>query len=135
MALFIIAVALTGFAETMGTMLDNATTARNRTYASWIAQNKIVEMRSAGVEPEIGVTSGEVVYASVEWTWEATVSETGIEGLWRLDVSVGLPGANEDIRNVTGFIGEASIPGASNRAWAGNNRSRSGNNGNDGITE
>lgn len=118
-ALVIIALSLTGIAVTMGGMLDNAAELRARTYASWIAQNRIVEIRAAGTVPEPGETSGEVEYANREWAWVSVVSETGIENLWRIDVSVSWPGAEDDIRSVTGFVGEPVIPGQGNRLWIG----------------
>ncbi len=116
-ALVIIAISLTGMAVTMGSMLDNATVLRERTYASWIAQNRIVEMRLAGTVPETGTTTGEVEYANTFWEWRAEVSETGVENLFRIDVDVSFPGAEGPIRKVTGFVGEPIAPGQSNRAW------------------
>jgi len=116
-ALVIIALSLTGMAVTMGSMLNNAAALRERTYASWIAQNKIVEMRFANTLPETGTTSGEVEYANTYWEWRAEVSETGVENLFRIDVEVAFPGAEAPIRKVTGFAGEPIVPGQSNRAW------------------
>jgi len=116
-ALVIIALSLTGIAVTMGGMLNNATTLRERTYASWIAQNKIIEIRAAGTIPETGETSGEVDFANSEWAWRTVVSETGIEDFYRIDVSVFWPGADGDIRTVTGFVGEPVAPGQANRIW------------------
>ncbi len=116
-ALVIISISLTGMAVTMGSMLDNATVLRERTYASWIAQNRIVEMRLAGTVPETGTTTGEVEYANTFWEWRAEVSETGVENLYRIDVEVSFPGAEGPIRKVTGFVGEPIAPGQSNRAW------------------
>ena len=94
-ALVIIAISLTGMAVTMGGMLDNATAVRERTYASWIAQNKIVEMRLANVIPEVGATSGEIEYANTFWDWRAVVSETGLENLFRVDVAVSRPDSGD----------------------------------------
>jgi general secretion pathway protein I len=116
-ALIIVALALTTMSVTMGRMLDNATTMRDRTYASWIAQNKIVEMRAAGTIPEPGVNSGEEDFALGSWSWEATVSETGVENLMRVDVAVSRPGTAYTIKTVTGFIGEPAIPGLANNLW------------------
>lgn len=116
-SLVIVALALATMSVTMGRMLDNATTMRDRTYASWIAQNKIVEMRAAGTIPETGVTSGETEFALGVWTWEATVSETGVENLLRIDVAVSRPGAAYMIKTVTGFVGEPAIPGLANNLW------------------
>lgn len=116
-SLVIVAISLTAIAVTMGGMLNTATTLRDRTYASWIAQNKIVEIRAAGTVPDVGETSGEEDYANSEWEWRAVIAETGVEDLLRIDVSVSHPGADSPIRTVTGFVGEPVVPGQSNRTW------------------
>lgn len=116
-ALAIIGFALLAIGSKMGQMVDAANAMRERTYASWIAQNKIAEMRLANVLPEVSSSSGEVEYAGTEWRWRAVVSETGVENLFRVDVAVGYPGSDYDIREVSGFIGEPVIPGQANRAW------------------
>ena len=117
-ALVIVSIALASMTVTMGGMLNNATTLRERTYASWIAQNKIVEFRLANEVPEVGTTSGEVDYANAIWEWEADVQETGVQNLLRVDVSVGFAGSGSFVRTVTGFVGEPVPPGQANRAWA-----------------
>jgi general secretion pathway protein I len=116
-ALAIIALALTAVAAKMGRMIDTANAMRERTYASWIAQNKIAEMRLANVIPEVTATSGEVQYAGSNWRWRAVVSESGIENLYRVEVYVFDATGDVEIRKVNGFIGEPVIPGQSNRAW------------------
>lgn len=116
-ALAIIGLSLLAVGGKMGQMVDTANVMRERTYASWIAQNKIAEMRLANVVPTVSATSGEVEFAATEWAWRAVVSETGIENLYRVDVSVSYPGSADNIRTMTGFIGEPVPPGQSNRAW------------------
>lgn len=116
-ALAIIGLSLLAVGAKMGQMVDTANVMRERTYASWIAQNKIAEMRLANVIPTVSATSGEVEFAATEWAWRAVVSETGIENLFRVDVSVSYAGSADNIRTVTGFIGEPVPPGQSNRAW------------------
>ena len=66
-ALTIVARSLTAVAATMNQMIDAANTLRDRTYASWIAQNKITEMRLANVIPEVSSTSGEIEFARNDW--------------------------------------------------------------------
>jgi general secretion pathway protein I len=119
-ALAIIALSLTAVAAKMSRMIDTSNSMRERTYASWIAQNKIAEMRLANVLPDVTATSGEVDYASRAWRWRAVVSESGIENLYRVDVEVSDANGNTVIRKVTGFIGEPVIPGQTNRAWSRN---------------
>ena len=116
-ALAIIALSLTAVSAKMGRMIDTSNSMRERTYASWIAQNKITELRLANVLPEVSATSGEVEYASTTWRWRAVISESGIENLFRVDVEVSYDDDDYVIRTVTGFIGEPVIPGQSNRAW------------------
>ena len=116
-SLVIVAIALTGISVTMGGMLNTATTLRDRTYASWIAQNKIVEIRAAGAFPDLGESTGEVDYANSEWEWRMVIAETGVEDLLRIDVSVSHPGDDDPIRTVTGFVGEPVVPGQSNQVW------------------
>lgn len=117
-ALLIISLSLLAMAETMGGALSKTTAMHERTYASWIAQNKIVEIRLTNELPRVGTTSGEEEFANTTWEWEATVAETGIENLLRVDVAVSLVDAESPTRVVTGFIGEPIVPGGSNQVWS-----------------
>ena len=116
-ALVIVGLALSAVAASMSQMIGAASAMRERTYASWIGENKIAEMRLANVIPEVSETSGNVEYAGTNWTWRAVVSETGVENLFRVDVNVFYEGSDDKILTVTGFIGEPTPTGQSNRAW------------------
>jgi len=91
-ALMVISISLVAIAGEMISMLNAANTMQERTYASWIAHNKITEMRLANVVPEVSTSSGELDYANREWAWRAVVSETGVENLFRVDVTISEPG-------------------------------------------
>ena len=121
-ALAIAGLSLAAVAASISQMVDAGSAMKERTYASWIAQNKIAELRLANVVPEVSATSGELQYAALEWAWRATISETGVENLFRVDVEVSYAGSDDIIRTVTGFIGEPGVPGESNRAWTRNTR-------------
>ena len=116
-SLVIVAFALTAIAASMNQMIDSATAMRDRTYASWIAQNKITEFRLAGTIPDVSESSGDLDYANSSWTWRAVVSETGIENFRRIDVSVSYADSDYIVRQVTGFVGEPVPPGLANRQW------------------
>lgn len=113
-ALTIVALSLTAVAASMNQMIDAATTMRDRTYASWIAQNKITELRLSNVIPEVGTNTGEVEFGNADWEWRVVVSESGIEDFMRIDVSVSLLGEEYVIRTVTGFVGEPIVAGRRN---------------------
>ena len=116
-ALMVISISLVAIAGEMINMLNAANTMQERTYASWIAHNKVTEMRLANVVPEVSTSSGELDYANREWAWRAVVSETGVENLFRVDVTISNPGGDPIMRPITGFIGEPVPPGQSNRSW------------------
>lgn len=116
-ALAILALALTAAAASMSQMIDAANSMRDRTYASWIAQNKIAEMRLDGTIPEVSTTSGELDFGNARWEWRAVVSETGIDNFMRVDVSISYAGEDYVVRTVTGFIGEPVAPGRANQVW------------------
>ncbi len=117
-ALVVATLALVAVMASISQMIDAGTAMRERTYASWIAQNKITELRLANTEPDVSESSGEVEFAGLDWGWTATVSETGVEFLYRVDVAVGFAGSNDVVRTVTGFIGEPGVPGEANRVWS-----------------
>lgn len=116
-ALAIVALALTAMAGSMNTMIDNASTMRERTYASWIAQNKIAELRLAEELPEVGTNSGELEYGGTQWSWRTVISETGVESFMRIDVTVSLFDSDYDIRTVTGFVGLPPGRNVANSLW------------------
>ena len=116
-ALTVASLSLFAVMASISQMVDTSTTIRDRTYASWIAQNKLAELRLQNTTPEIGESSGEVDYANLEWRWEATISETGVENLHRVDVDIFFAGNDNAVWRSTGFIGEPGIPGEANRAW------------------
>lgn len=121
-ALAIAALALSAVAAAVSQMVDAASSMRERTFAAWIAQNRITELRLANVLPEVSETSGDIEYAGREWTWVAAISETGVENLVRVDVSISAIDSDAVIRTVSGFIGEPVIPGQSNIAWSMNSQ-------------
>jgi general secretion pathway protein I len=119
-AMAIAALGLTAVIFSTSQMIDAGNTMRQKTYASWIAQNKITELRLRNIKPNVSETVGEIDYADREWSWHATISETGIDELYRVDVQVGLVGDDENIRTVSGFIGEPGVLGQSNLIWVKN---------------
>ena len=117
-ALGVVALALGAAGISMGQMIDTANAMRERSYASWIAQNQIAELRLSGTIPEVGTSNGEVDFANNTWGWRTIVSETGVENLLRVDVEITRIGTEDVIRTVTGFVGEPYAPGLANAAWS-----------------
>ena len=117
-ALAVAALGLAAVSASINQMLDLSDVMRKRTYANWIAQNQIAEMRLANLEPKVAENEGDVEYAGFMWRWRSIVSETPIEELYRVDVEVRLDGSDNLVRTVSGFLGEPTVPGQSNVAWS-----------------
>ena len=75
-ALTIVALSLTAVTASISQMIDAAEAMRNRTYASWIAQNRITELRLAVDSPEVGTSNGEVQYANTDWSSDFPRADT-----------------------------------------------------------
>lgn len=116
-ALLIVGLSLTAVAASMSQMVDASNAMRERTYASWIAQNRITELRLSATTPDVGASSGEVEFANTDWSWRAVVSETGVDDLYRIDVSVSFAGTDDVIRAVTGFVGPPGSSTEANDVW------------------
>lgn len=120
--LIALAIAALGLAAViaMGTQsVDTSRSLRDRTLALYVGLNEIAEVRLSSELAEVGRTNGETEMADRLWRWEAVVSETGVEGMRRIDVAIALADTPESVvRNVTGFVGEPRSPGQANVIWA-----------------
>lgn len=119
-ALSIVGLALAAVGTTVLQMINQSTTMRDRTYASWIAQNRITEIRISTDKAEPGVSNGDVEYANTEWSWRAEILETGVPDLYRIDVEVTFADSDDVIRKVSGFVGDPPVANIASRAFSKN---------------
>ena len=86
--------------------------------ASWIASNRIAELSVAPQWPQLGETRDEVDYALRTWIRRAEISETPVENLRRVDVSVALAEDPERIiHTVSGLLEPPPPPGLPPPSW------------------
>lgn len=116
-ALAIVAIGMLAVFKTIGDTAHNVTDLRDRTFATWIADNLITEIRISGEMPSVDETSGEVEFAGRRWHWVTQVSQTQVQGLRRIDVAVRRDEDPEgaSLAALAGFIGAkaaASPPAA-----------------------
>lgn len=121
-SLAIVALALSALLASVSQQIRLAGAIQERTYANWVAQNKLTELRLANELPEVSETDDEARFAEIDWALSTNVSETGVENLLRVDVTVSYADSGEFVRTLTGFIGEPGIPGQSNLAWTSGSR-------------
>jgi len=135
-ALVIVALGMLGVIEAVTQAARNGTYLRDKTLAHWIGMNIVTERRLQGSPPDLTETSGDLDYAGQRWHWTLRVTQTQVESMRRMDVSVRAAAGKDgtSIAAATGFFGEAIGPaGGPTLAWAGSGAPGSGKD-NDGDT-
>jgi general secretion pathway protein I len=77
---------------------------KQKTIASWVAQNQIAEYRARRTWNNASSKSGQVEMANTVWIWQMKVSATDDPSLRRIDVDVLLKGEDGIKASLTGFI-------------------------------
>jgi len=113
-ALVIVALGMAALMETMGSAADTATWLRDRSFAQWIAFNRLTLTRLNGQLPATGQTDGELDFANRHWRWRQVVTTLDFPGVVRIDVMV-QPGdtpldEKHWMATVTGAMGDAVYP-------------------------
>lgn len=110
-ALAIVGVGIFAVFKTIGETSNNVERLRDASFAVWIADNRLTEMRLTGQMPSVDETEGDLDYAGRRWHWTANVSQTQVEGLRRIDVSVrradDAPGSA--LVTLAGFVGATAL--------------------------
>jgi general secretion pathway protein I len=111
-ALVIVALGMLGVIEAVTQSARNGTYLREKTLAHWIAMNVITEARLQAEPPAVAERSDEVEFAGERWRWTMVVTQTEVQSLRRMDVSVRPVDAPETtaLATVTGFYGTAVGP-------------------------
>ena len=108
-ALAVIAMALAAATSAVSGNIRNASGLQQRTYAHWVAMNKLAEMQLANQWPATKTTKGSSLMAKQEWYWSTKVTKTpdGFDLIRKVDITVRL---NEDdessLITLTGFVGQ-----------------------------
>lgn len=82
---------------------------RERSYAEWVALNRMAEIRVSREWPLASNELGEEAMAGQRWQWRQTIERSDVRGVWRIRVEARLlSGASEDrwIATVHGARGD-----------------------------
>ncbi len=109
-AMAVVALGLLAVFRVVSDTVNNTSHLRDRTFAEWIADNQLTEIRLRGALPSVGSASGTVDYAGREWDWESTVSETSVPDLVRVNVEVRLSSSagGGSLARLSGFLGKVA---------------------------
>src|SRR4029077_12057682 len=67
---------------------DTVSYLRDKTFAQWVALNRIATIRISGQQPPTGNSDGDADYAGASWHYHQEVVTTDVPGILRIDVSV-----------------------------------------------
>jgi len=121
-AMAVVALGMMAVFRVVHDTVNNSAYLRDRTFATWIADNRLAELRLGTELPSVDRTEGEVEFANQAWRWVASVSQTPVPELRRIDVRVRRADDPEDsaLAEVSGFVGAVAMQTPSSAApWNG----------------
>ena len=112
-ALAIFAVVAASVLSASARSLQTAARLEDKTFASWLADNRLQDLQLADSPPAVGREQGEESYAGRRWLWQTEVQSTSEPDMLRVTVRValrperGLRGKVEDnaLATLSGFVG------------------------------
>ena len=87
-ALFVIAVALGGVIKVMGNAALNTSRLSNKTFAQWVALNRVAKLQIGSQWPKFGETKGDDEMANQKWRWVQKTIKTDDKNVKRIELSV-----------------------------------------------
>lgn len=109
-----------GIAAVMSAILSAATSAerlRERTYAEWVATNRLTEVRIATDFPSIGRREGVAQMADRDWEWREDIRATAIDGVVQVVVEVRPRGSEDWLVTMSGARGRDVLTGGGDALW------------------
>ena len=114
-ALAIVAIGMAAVLEALTSSANTALYLQDKTFAEWVALNRIETVRLSGAIPTAGTSNDTVDYAGRSWEWRQKVTDTRIPGMVQIEVDVRPADskAGDDrgwYASATGFMGNAIAP-------------------------
>lgn len=101
-AMAVISIALTAIIKTGSSTTANTVYLKQKTFAHWVAMNRMAELQAEKNWPSVGTTSETVEMMGQEWEWIQTTTETVDPNLRRVEIAVIFDkGGDEDFPLVT----------------------------------
>ncbi|MDE2050059.1 MAG: type II secretion system minor pseudopilin GspI [Gammaproteobacteria bacterium] len=114
-ALAIVAIGMAAVLEALTSSANTAMYLQDKTFAEWVALNRIETVRLSGTQPGAGTSSDDIDYAGRSWEWRQKVTNTRISGMVQINVDVRPADskAGDDrgwYASATGFMSNAIAP-------------------------
>lgn len=106
-ALAVLAVALAALIRGGGQNASNAAYLQEKSYAQWVAMNRLTELELEPAWPQKGEASGSEEMLQREWYWRTRVEDTFDEDIRRVTVEVRAEKGKDTaaLARLVGFIG------------------------------
>ncbi|HEY7642540.1 MAG TPA: type II secretion system minor pseudopilin GspI [Steroidobacteraceae bacterium] len=121
-ALLIVAIGMLGAIQAVSQSAGNSGYMRDKSLANWVAMNRLTEVRLQKSAPAVAKSSDEVEMGGRKWKWTMEVTQTQVESMRRIEISVRPAEAPDTTRlaTITGFYGTAvAAPGSALLSWQG----------------
>lgn len=114
-ALAIVAIGMAAVLETLSSSANTIVYLQDKTFAGWVALNRLEATRLSGTVPQAGTSSDTLSYAGQSWAWQQKVTTTQIPGMVEIEVDVKPADstAGDDkgwYASAMGFMGSAIAP-------------------------
>jgi general secretion pathway protein I len=119
-ALAVVAIGLLAAFSQLDQTAGTAARLRDKTFAHWVAQDRLTQLRLLDAEfPPVGTTSDEVPMGGADWKYTQKVSVVQDASLRRVDIEVALAGRPDRVlTRLTGFVRQPAAATAAGAAAA-----------------
>lgn len=106
-ALAVLAIALAAAIKGISSHVSNESYLKERSFAHWVAMNKVAELRSSGQWPNAGELKGDATMGGAVFQWTIKVTEFGGGDVRRLDVKVAPKAeSTQTLSTLIAFVGK-----------------------------
>lgn len=117
-ALVIVALGVAAVMTSLVSSADGTTRLRERSFAEWVAANRILETRLAKEFPALGSSEGKASMGGRDFQWRQRVERTAIDGVVAIVVEVRAEGAPDWLVTLRGGRGEdLVVSGDADALW------------------
>ncbi|HIN82193.1 MAG TPA: type II secretion system protein GspI [Chromatiales bacterium] len=104
-ALAVIAIAMGALIRAGGDYASNTSHLRNKMLAQWVGSNQLTKLQLSDKFAAASVQNGTETMAGRDYQWTSTVSETAVENMRRVEISVAdIDQLDYSISTVIGFL-------------------------------
>ncbi len=103
-ALAILSIALAATMRATAMATTSADEVKIKTYATWVAQNRIAELTARRVFPASGEQSGQATMAGINFYWQQTTNDTPNVEFRKVDVAVMVAGETHKRAVLTAYL-------------------------------